>query len=246
MKNFLHVLLLAMIVYCWSCSGGGEDVPTPTPPPTPTPKPEEKPKVEITTTAPVLSQEGETASVTFTSSEAWTIDVAEGRAVSWCSVSPTSGSKGTNTLTIKTTANDTYDERSAKITIKAGTTTQSFAVTQKQKDAIMVTETEYAVEAIGGDLDFEVNANVDFKVAASVDWIKQNSRSRGLIAKTLSFTITENTSDEVREGVITLSSGELKQEVKVIQAPKTTPEPDPEEEKGTGAEIESGGGIEEG
>lgn len=244
MKNFLHVLLLAMIVYCWSCSGGGEDVPTPTPPPTPTPKPEEKPKVEITTTAPVLSQGGETASVTFTSSEAWSIDVAEGRAVSWCSVSPTSGSKGTNTLTIKTTANDTYDERSAKITIKAGTTTQSFAVTQKQKDAIMVTETEYAVEAVGGDLEFEVNTNVNFKIAISVDWIKQNSRSRGLVAKALSFTITENTSNEAREGVITLSSGELKQEVKVVQALKVAPEPD--DEKGTGAEIESGGGSEEG
>jgi hypothetical protein len=36
----------------------------------------------------------------------------------------------------------------------------------------------------------------------------------------------------------------LKQEVKVVQAPKVAPEPD--DEKGTGAEIESGGGIEEG
>ena len=153
MKNMLHILLLTMIICYWSCGSGGEDVPTPTP----TPKPEEKPKVEVTTSAPVLTQEGGTASVTFTSTAAWTIDVTEGRAVSWCTVSPTSGGKGTNTLTITTVGNDTYEERNAKVTIKAGATTQSFIITQK-----------------------------------------------------------------------------------------AAPAPDPDEEKGTGAEIESGGGIEEG
>lgn len=422
MKNILSILFLATIACCWSCSGGGEDVPTPTP----TPKPEEKPKIELTTAAaPVLAQEGGTASVTFTSSEAWTIDVTEGRVVSWCNVSPTSGSKGTNTLTITTTANDTYDERNAKVTIKAGATTQSFVVTQKQmdgltvtsnkvevgaeggdatievkanvkyeyeieeaaqswiasdgsraltastiklkvaenestskregkitihsgdlsetvtiyqegskptivltqneytvasegetikvelksnvnyevqlpsvdwvkesssramsaathhfevapnegydarsaeilfvnkdnglsekvtinqlqKNAIIVAKNEYTVEAAGGTLDFEVKTNVDFKVETSVDWIKQNTGSRGLEAKPLSFTIAENTVDKAREGVIIITSGELKQEIKVIQAPKVTPKPDPNEGKGTGAELEPGGGIEEG
>ena len=151
MKDFLRIMLLAMVVCCWSCSGGGEDVPTPTP----TPKPEEKPKIEITSNAPVLAQEGETATVTFTSSDSWTIDVTEGRAVSWCSVTPTSGSKGTNTLTIKTTANDTYDERNAKVTIKAGTTTQSFVVTQKQKDGLTVTSNKVEVGAEGGDISID-------------------------------------------------------------------------------------------
>lgn len=242
MKHILSILLLVIFACCWSCSGGGEDVPTPTP----TPKPEEKPKIELTTTAPVLGPEGETTTVTFTSTEAWTIDVTEGCAVSWCSVTPISGNKGTNTLTVKTTANDTYDERNAKVTIKTGTITLSFIVTQMQKDAIIVAKNEYTVEATGGELNFEVNTNVDFKVETSVDWIKQNSGSRGLEAKPLSFTIAENTSDEAREGLITISSGELKQEIKVIQAKKTIPAPDSDEGKGTGAEIEPGGGIVEG
>ena len=236
MKNILHILLLAMIAFCWSCSGGGEDVPTPTP----TPKPEEKPKVEVTTTAPVFSQGGESATVTFTSTDSWTIDVTEGRAASWCSVTPTSGNKGTNTLTITTTANDTYDERNAKVTIKAGTTTQSFVVTQKQKDAIIVAKNEYTLDAVGGDLNFEVNSNVDFKVDISVDWIKQNSGSRGLETKPLSFTIDENNSDESREGLIIITSGDLKQTIKIIQKKAFT------SGTGTGAEFEPGGGIEEG
>ena len=421
MKNMLHILLLTMIICCWSCGSGGEDVPTPTP----TPKPEEKPKVEVTTSAPVLTQEGGTASVTFTSTAAWTIDVTEGRAVSWCTVSPTSGGKGTNTLTITTVGNDTYEERNAKVTIKAGATTQSFTITQKQKDgltvtsnkvevkaeggdiaieikanvkyeyiveesakdwiisdgsrgltastlkfkvtenektskregkitissgnlsetvtvyqegskpsivltqneytigsegdeikvelksnvnyeiqipnvewvyenksralssythyftiapndeydarsaeiifvnkennlsekvtitqaqkdAILVAKNEYSMEAAGGELKFDVNTNVDFKVETSVDWISPKAESRSMVAKSLSFTIAENTSDESRKGLIIIFSGELKQEIKVIQAEKAAPTPDPDEEKGTGAEIESGGGIEEG
>ena len=236
MKNILHILLLAMIAFCWSCSGGGEDVPTPTP----TPKPEEKPKVEVTTTAPVFSQGGESATVTFTSTDSWTIDVTEGRAVSWCSVTPTSGNKGTNTLTITTTANDTYDERNAKVTIKAGTTTQSIVVTQKQKDAIIVAKSEYIIDAVGGGLNFEVNSNVDFKVDTSVDWINQNVGSRSLETKPLSFTIEENTSDESREGLIIITSGELKQTIKVLQKGSSNTG------TGTGAELGPGGGIEEG
>ena len=42
----------------------------------------------------------------------------------------------------------------------------------------------------------------------------------------------------------TISFDKLKQEIKVIQAKKVVP--DPPDKHGTGAEIESGGGIEEG
>ena len=37
MKNMLSIMLLAIMVCCWSCSGG-EDVPAPTPTPNPTPE----------------------------------------------------------------------------------------------------------------------------------------------------------------------------------------------------------------
>ena len=215
MKNILHILLLAMIAFCWSCSGGGEDVPTPTP----TPKPEEKPKIEVTTTAPVFSQGGESATVTFTSTDSWTIDVTEGRAASWCSVTPTSGNKGTNTLTITTTANDTYDERNAKVTIKAGATTQSFVVTQKQKDGLTVTSNKVEVDAEGGDIAIEVKANVKFEYEmdeSAKAWILPNE-SRALTVSTLKFTVSENEDTFKREGKITIRSGELSETVTVYQ-----------------------------
>ena len=217
MKNILHILLLAMIAFCWCCSGGGEDVPTPTP--TPTPKPEEKPKVELTTTAPVLAQESGSATVTFISTDSWTIDVTEGRSASWCSVTPTSGNKGTNTLTITTTANDTYDERNAKVTIKAGSTTQSFVVTQKQKDGLTVTSNKVEVGSEGGDIAIEVKANVKFEYEieeAAKLWIV-SSGSRALTASTLKFKVSENEDISKREGKITIRSGELSETVTVYQ-----------------------------
>lgn len=239
MKDSIRIFLFAMAISGWNCSGGGEEIHTPTP----IPKPEEKPKIEITTNDPILSSEDETASVTFTSTDAWTIEVTESREVSWCSVSPTSGSKGTHTLTIKTVANDTYDERIAHIIIKVGKITQSIVVTQKQKDTIVVAKNEYFIEAAGGDLVFEVNTNVDLKIETSVGWIKQNIQSRGLVSNNLSFTISENIENVAREGLITISSGKLKQVVKVTQSQRIS---DSETGKGTGAELESGGGIEEG
>ena len=49
-------------------------------------------------------------------------------------------------MTIKTLANDTYDERIAHIIIKVGKITQSIVVTQKQKDTIIVAKNEYFIE----------------------------------------------------------------------------------------------------
>lgn len=214
MKDILRILLLTMMVCCWSCSGGEDD------PINPTPKPEEKPKIEVTTTAPVLAQEGGTASVTFTSSADWTIDVTEGRAVSWCTVSPTSGSKGTNTLTVTTTSNDTYDERNAKVTIKAGATSQSFTVTQKQKNGLTVTSNKVEIGSDGGNFSIEAKANVSVTYEieeAAKNWISA-SESRGLTSKTLNFTAKANEEEEHREGKIVLKGADgLTETVTVYQ-----------------------------
>jgi hypothetical protein len=90
-------------------------------------------------------------------------------------------------------------------------------LTQAQLDAIVVAETEYSYDAAGGALDLKVQANVDYEVSTSADWIEQIT-SRGLTEKTLNFNVKENTTDDERTAIITLKSGELKQEVKVTQA----------------------------
>jgi hypothetical protein len=116
-------------------------------------------------------------------------------------------------------ANTTYDSRKATITFtsKTNNITKTVTLTQAQLDAIVVAETEYSYDAAGGALDLKVQANVDYEVSVSADWIEQVT-SRGLTEKTLNFNVKENTTDDERTAIITLKSGELKQEVKVRQA----------------------------
>ena len=213
MKNILSILLLAMMVCCWSCSGGGEDVPTPTP----TPKPETN-KIEISTSAPVVEQKGGTASVSFTSNAAWTASV--GASTSWLKVAPTSGAAGSHTLTITTEENNTYDERNATLTIKAGNASQNVTITQKQKDGLTVTSNKVEVGADGGDFSIEAKANVSvsYEIEESAkDWISA-SESRGLTTKTLHFTAKANDKVERRQGNIIVKGGDgLTETVTVYQ-----------------------------
>ena len=93
----------------------------------------------------------------------------------------------------------------------------SISITQSQLDAIIVAKNEYEVAPEGGQLDFKVSSNVDFEVSVSVDWIKQNTVSRGLSEKVLGFTIEENEGTENREGEITVSYQQIKQIINIKQ-----------------------------
>lgn len=214
MKKQFPFLLTALLVLFAGCSGGdNEEI---TPPIT------ETPKVEISSSNPVLVQQGGDATVTFTTNVAWTASVSEGsRSVAWCSVSPTSGQAGTVNLTVTTTPNDTYDERNATVTITAGTAKKTFSVTQKQKDALTVTSNKVELSNEGGNFSIEAQANVSVSYEieeAAKSWIS-TSESRGLTTTTLNFTAQANESTERRQGTITLKGGDgLTETVTVYQA----------------------------
>lgn len=116
-------------------------------------------------------------------------------------------------------ANDTYGMRSAEIQFvnEADRLQETVKVVQVQNDAIVVAQDEYTLEAVTTQLLFDIQANVEFEVATSVDWIQYSPSSRALETSSLSFVVEENVTTESREGVITVSSGDLKQEIKVIQ-----------------------------
>ena len=75
---------------------------------------------------PTLPIEGGTASLSFTASDKWNVEVPN---LSWLSVSPISGSAGTIQLTINVEKNDTSDDREASIDIKCGDVTKTIKVT---------------------------------------------------------------------------------------------------------------------
>ena len=209
--NLLSLFMLLLSVVC-SCKDDNNE---PTPP---------EPSSEITIPSsenlnPVLSQEGGTVSISFTTTADWTASLVNTRAESWITVTPNSGSKGKNEITITATTNETYDERNATVVLKCGSDSKNIVVTQKQKDALTVTSSKYEVASKGGNISVEVKANINFEVEVKADWIKQvkSSNTRALTTSNLNFTIEPNETGDKREGEIIIKSGELSETVKVYQ-----------------------------
>lgn len=79
--------------------------------------------------------------ITFSATADWFAEIVNDSAGGWLSVSPTSGRAGDVSITIKATNNDSSNERSASISIKAGSAQKTIKVTQKHKDVLASTDT---------------------------------------------------------------------------------------------------------
>ena len=159
----------------------------------------------------------------FTANTAWTVSVASTRngGSPWCTVAPTSGNAGSHTIKVTTTPNETYDDRSVTVTLKAGTEVRSFVVSQKQKDALLLTNNKFEVDQKGGTVTVEVKANVSYTATIGEeckDWIKESGNTRALATTTKSYDIAMNESQEKREGSIIFSDGSLTETVHIYQA----------------------------
>lgn len=206
-----------------SCSDGGSEKPT-----DPTPKPEVV-TPEITISSDILTnglafdaKQGE-KSVSFSTNVDWTLSIASTAGGSnWCKASATSGSKGSANVKFTVEEHTDYDDRSVSVTIKAGTASKTFTITQKCADALLLTTDKYEVTQDGATIEVEVKANIDYQIAISEtakNWISEvQSKSRALTTHKHSFTIANNEDTEKREGEITFKSGDKVETVKVYQA----------------------------
>ena len=217
--------MLAICVCLWtSCSDGGSEDPA-----NPTPKPEEVVTPEITISSDILTNgltfnttQGE-KSVSFSTNVDWTLSIASTTGGStWCKASATSGSKGSANVKFTVDEHTDYDDRSVSVTIKAGTASKTFTITQKCADALLITTDKYEVAQDGATIEVEVKANIDYQVAISEtakSWISEvQSKSRALTTHKHSFTIAASEDTEKREGEITFKSGDKVETVKVYQA----------------------------
>lgn len=119
-------------------------------------------------------------------------------------------------------ANEGYDARTAEIYFvnEENGLQEKVIVNQVQKDAIVVAEDEYTMDAEGGRLEFTVGANVDFKVDIDTDWIRQIVATRGLVEHALIFEVDGNNADESRKAIITLTADGCNQVITVVQRGK--------------------------
>ena len=215
-------LLFAGLVFCFlllaACSDENKESSSPTPEP-------DEPSIVIPDTedtAPVLDQQGGTATVSFTAAADWTAEAtAITRALDWVSVQPTSGTAGDVTLTITTQPNDTYDERNAAIVLTCAGERTTFTVSQKQKDALLLSSDKVELDAVGDDftLTLQANVQVTYEIEPGTDWLKPaDAATKGLTDLSFAFHADENTDDDPRQAVITLSGNGLTETVTVLQA----------------------------
>lgn len=142
----------------------------------------------------------------------------------WCTVSPQSGDKGITAVTIKAQANDTYVERNAKITFKSDTVMKIITVTQKQKDAIVLTSSKVELTSKGQSVDIVVNSNVEYSYEiedSAKGWISVQTATKAMTSSKHTFAVKENDGLVKREGKIVFRSGNISETVTVYQSAST-------------------------
>lgn len=209
-------MVLVAIMMCIShtaCSSDSKEEPAP---------PQKKPIEEFNQGNMSFTEGAGEQSFSFVANEAWTISVAATKAdEAWCKVSPTSGGAGSHVVKITTTENTSYDDRSVTITLKSGSESKSFVVTQKQKDALLLTSDKVEIEQKGGTFTIEVKANVSYTATIGEtckSWITEGSNTRALSTSTKTYSVAASEESEKREGTITFTAGNLSETVHIYQA----------------------------
>ena len=118
--------------------------------------------------------------------------------------------------------NASYDDREGTVTIKSQNSSvpdQVITVRQAQKDALIVKDKSFDMPYGGGEIEFKVEANVDFDVTPSEDWI-HHVETKALSSSTVRLTIDENPTYSKREGKIEIKqkNGSLSHTITVKQA----------------------------
>ena len=179
------------------------------------------PELTITSSPTVeLNVDGSSGTITFTANRDWTVSSSD----SWVTISPSSGEASDKpvSVTVRCNANTTYDDRTATVTIRMEDLSQSVTIKQPANKGVVLPKQVFDLQSDAKSIDIEVQANVQYTVSTSVDWIKQTG-TKGLTSKTLTFSIEENKTYDAREGKITIKpqdSSVQEQVISVKQAQK--------------------------
>lgn len=166
---------------------------------------------------PVMDSKGETTTFRITSTTPWEITEVQ----DWCTVAPVMGLAGTTEVTVTCNENKSYDERNSSFVISSGAHRKSLLVTQKQKDALLLSSNKVEIDSDGGKSVIEVKTNLSLKYEidnSCADWLRiNNNSSRGLTDETIILEIDKNANKNKRVGKIYVKSETLEEVIIVYQ-----------------------------
>lgn len=159
---------------------------------------------------------GDSLDVAVTANIDYTIQIPQD-AKTWLSVQ----SQGEN-IRFSVAENESYDGRSADITLTGvdGTTSCKVTITQLQKDAIILSESDYELTYEQQTLQVVLQSNTDLLVAIpeTDTWITHVS-TRAMTERTLNFNIASNDGSQSRTGHITIQNTDknVSQTITIVQ-----------------------------
>ena len=182
---------------------------------------EASPKLTVTSSRSInIPKDGGTQTISFNCNQNWSVSSSE----PWVRVSPSSGTAGSGdvTATITVSPNDTYDARSATITIRVADLSESITISQPMGNGLIVPTKQYDLTNAEQTIEVEVQKNVSYNVTiddAGKSWIAQTN-SKALSTDKLYFKIAANASYDSREGHITIkqTDGNLSEVITVKQS----------------------------
>lgn len=106
-------------------------------------------------------------------------------------------------VTFFISANETYDNREGKITIKQndGSLSETIVIKQKQTDGIFVTPSDFKLSREDHSIEVTIDANVEYSVSSEAKWI-HIINTKALSSNVLSFNIDANDTFEQRIGIV--------------------------------------------
>ena len=133
-------------------------------------KKDEVPSIIINSQEINISNARSSEIISFTTNMSWTATSSE----NWCTLSQTSGDNSTKSITIVAATNDTYDDRSATVTIKVEGLTKTIKINQSQGDAIILSNKSQKISGESQTLEIELQTNIEVEVIipeAAKSWV---------------------------------------------------------------------------
>lgn len=209
MKRTLFILLAAVVSLC-GCEGVGSSL---------------EGQIQLLSGSKdkiSIKPEGGWANLGFSSALDWSIRLSE----EWLKVNPAEGGPGNARISIGAEANESSEAREGVVYICTGNHEFPIVVTQ---DAFMPTlellETEDQISCLGGELEVNLYADVEYDVHCEADWVTGASTKAPGNRKAY-FNVAPNPSPESRTTVITFSHGALSRNFTLTQRPAGTEQDD--------------------
>lgn len=170
----------------------------------------------------ILGSEGGTITIDISSNFQFETDMPN---VNWIRSADNHRTVSSHTLVYTIDENNTYEDREAVIVFKdtKSNKKESVRISQKQKDAIILSNEKIEIPQEGGTFSIDVNSNINYSVEIQPscrNWISSTNESeaRSLTKSTLHFKVSSSEELDKREGEIYFKSGNITETLKIYQS----------------------------